>query len=228
VSAAGEDDLDMNFQLTDDQRAIKRTARELLASRYRPETVRALAADDRGFTDEQWAELAELGWPGVIVPEVDGGLGLGAVELVVIHEEIGYALAPSPLLSTISAALLLVAAGTEEQRRQWLPKLARGEVRGTVATWDEGSGPAPDSSELEPVGGRITGRKVAVPDAAAAQVMIVAGADSRHFIVRTEDPGVRIAPQPALDPTRKLYAVELTNAAAEELKASPREGTSHA
>src|SRR5437588_12910194 len=59
----------MNFELTDDQSSIKRTARELLAARYRPETVRELAADERGFSDEQWQELAELGWPGVVVPE---------------------------------------------------------------------------------------------------------------------------------------------------------------
>jgi alkylation response protein AidB-like acyl-CoA dehydrogenase len=215
----------MNFQLTDDQRAIKRTARELLASRYRPETVRALAADERGFTDEQWAELAELGWPGVVVPEADGGLGLGAVELVVIHEEIGYALAPSPLLSTISAALLLVAAGSDEQRRRWLPKLAQGELKGTVAIWDEGCGPAPDGSELEPTSGRLTGRKIAVPDAAAAQVMVVAGADGRHFLVRGDDPGVAIAPRHSLDPTRKLYTVDLEAATAEELEAPSPEKT---
>src|SRR5690242_1941707 len=114
----------MNFELTDDQLSIKRTARELLASRYRPQTVRDLAMDERGFTDQQWEELSQLGWPGVLVPEADGGLGLGAVELVVIQEEIGYALAPTPLLSTLSAALLLVASGSDEQRSRWLPQLA--------------------------------------------------------------------------------------------------------
>jgi alkylation response protein AidB-like acyl-CoA dehydrogenase len=218
----------MNFELTGDQRAIKRTARELLAARYRPDTVRELAGDERGFTDEQWQELAQLGWPGVIVPEEDGGLGLGAVELVVIHEEIGYALAPSPLLSTLSAALLLVAAGRPEQRREWLPPLAAGEVRGTVATWDERSDWAPDGSELEPVDGRVSGRKIAVPDAASAQLMIVAGADGRHFVVRTNDPGVNITPQPSLDPTRKLFTIELYGAAAEELSSGDRERITHA
>ncbi len=91
----------MNFEFTDDQRAIKRTANEFLAARYKLETVRSLAEDERGFTDEQWTQIADLGWPGVIVPESDGGLGLGAVELVVIQEEMGYALAPSPLLSSV-------------------------------------------------------------------------------------------------------------------------------
>ena len=213
----------MNFQLSDDQRAIKRTARDLLASRYRPETVRELADDERGFTDEQWLELAELGWPGVIVPEADGGLGLGAIELVVIQEEIGYALAPTPLLSTVSAALLLVAAGDQEQRSRWLPSLAAGETRGTVAVWDERSGWAPDGSELESVDGRLTGTKVAVADAASAEFVIVAGADARHSLVRSDDPGAEIAPERSLDPTRKLYTVKLSGACADQLRAGDGE-----
>ena len=106
----------MNFGFSDDQQAIKRTAREFLSARYPLATVRKLAEDDRGFTDEQWQELVELGWPGVIIPEDQGGLGLGAVELVVIAEEMGYALAPSPWFSTMCAALMLAAAGTDEQR----------------------------------------------------------------------------------------------------------------
>jgi alkylation response protein AidB-like acyl-CoA dehydrogenase len=218
----------MNFELTDDQRAIQRTARELLASRYKPETVRELAADERGFTESQWKELSELGWPGVIVPEEHGGLGLGAVELAVLHEEIGYALAPSPLLSTLSAAALLRAAGTPEQRQRWLPALASGEIKGTLAVWEERSGSAPDRSELEPTDGRISITKFAVPDASTADIVIVSGADGRHFLAETTAEGVEIAPQAALDPTRKLYTVILKEAPAEELKATERRQVSHA
>jgi alkylation response protein AidB-like acyl-CoA dehydrogenase len=218
----------MNFELTDDQRAIKRTARELLASRYRPETVRELAADERGFTDPQWQELSELGWPGVIVPEEEGGLGLGAVELVVIHEETGYALAPSPLLSTLSAALLLNAAGTPEQKQQWLPQLASGAAKGAVATWEERSAAAPDRSELEPAEGRITGTKIAVADAASADLLIVSGADGHHFLVDPRENGVEITPEKALDPTRKLYTVKLTNVPVQSLKDGTRDAVNHA
>jgi alkylation response protein AidB-like acyl-CoA dehydrogenase len=218
----------MNFELTDDQRAIKRTAREMLASRYRPETVRELAADERGFTDAQWQELSELGWPGVIIPEADGGLGLGAVELAVIHEEIGYALAPSPLLSTLSAALLINAAGTQEQRDQWLPQLASGERRGTIAVWEERSGAAPDRSELEPADGRMTGVKIAVPDAASADVLILSGADGRHFLVDAQGESIQITPEKALDPTRKLYRVTVTDAPAAELTAASGDAIAHA
>ncbi len=218
----------MNFDFTDDQRAIKRTARDFLAARYKLETVRELAGDDRGFTDEQWRALAELGWPGVIVPEADGGLGLGAVELVVIAEEMGYALAPSPLLSSISAALLLRAAGTEQQRERWLPALAEGSARGTVAVWDEHSGWAPDHSEAEPAAGALTTTKIAVADAASAEVVIVAGADGHHYLVQADAPGVSITPEESLDPTRKLFTVSLSGAPVEPLSAGDPERIGHA
>jgi alkylation response protein AidB-like acyl-CoA dehydrogenase len=218
----------MNFDLSDDQRAIKRTANEFLASRYKPETMRELAEGDRGFTDEQWRELAELGWPGVVIPEDDGGLGLGAVELLVIQEELGYALAPSPLFSTVSAALLLVAAGTDEQRERWLGRVARGEARGTVAVWDERAGWAPDRSEIETENGTLSAIKVAVSDAASADFVIVAGADGAHFLVQTDSPEVSITPCKPLDPTRKVFTVELDRAPAEPLAGGRGEEVGHA
>ncbi|MFZ0378399.1 MAG: acyl-CoA dehydrogenase family protein [Solirubrobacteraceae bacterium] len=209
----------MNFGFTDDQEAIKRTAREFLGSRYPLATVRALAEDGRGFSDAQWGELVELGWPGVIVPEDCDGLGLGAVELVVIAEEMGYALAPSPWFSTTCAALLLVAAGTSEQQERWLAPLARGELRGTVAVWDEHSGWAPDHSEVElSAEGTLSCVKIAVPDAASADFLIVSGADGRHWLVEPSADGVSIEPEEAIDPTRKLFRVELSGARAESLR----------
>jgi alkylation response protein AidB-like acyl-CoA dehydrogenase len=211
----------MNFEFTDDQQAIKRTARDFLAARYKLETVRELAESDRGFADAQWREIAELGWPGVIVPEDDGGLGLGAVELVVIQEEMGYALAPSPFFSSICAALLLVAAGTDEQRAKWLPQLASGDARGTVAVWDQGAGWAPDHSEAEAAGGTLTATKIAVPDAATADVLVISGADGRHYLVESTSSGVTIEPEMSLDTTRKLYKVSLDGSAAEALGHEP-------
>jgi alkylation response protein AidB-like acyl-CoA dehydrogenase len=211
----------MNFDFTDDQRAIKGTAHDFLAARYPPAVVRELAADERGFTDEQWQALAELGWTGLVVPEEDGGLGLGAVELVVIQEELGYALAPAPFFSSVGATLMLVAAGTPEQRERWLGPLAAGSVRGTIALWDEHAGWAPDHSEVEAAGGTLTATKIAVPDAAGADFVVVAGADGRHYLVETRAPGVEIAPVRGLDPTRKLFTVALSGAPAEPLALEP-------
>jgi alkylation response protein AidB-like acyl-CoA dehydrogenase len=89
----------MNFDLSDDQRTIKSTAREFLTARYPLAEVRRLALeDDRGFTDAQWSEMVELGWPEIAE--------LGTVEMIVVAEELGYALAPTPLQSTWAAGLL--------------------------------------------------------------------------------------------------------------------------
>jgi alkylation response protein AidB-like acyl-CoA dehydrogenase len=218
----------MNFEFTDDQQAIKRTARDFLAARYGSEVMRALAEDERGFTDEQWREVAELGWPGVLVSEEHGGLGLGAVELVVIAEEMGYALAPSPLHSDISAGLLLAAAGSSEQQERWLGPLAAGEVRGTLAVWDEQAGWAPDRSEVEASAGALTATKIAVPDAASTDFLIVTAADGGHYLVESGADGVSVVAEPGLDPTRKLFRVSLSGAPAERLPGGDAESVAHA
>ena len=86
----------MDFDFTDEQREIKSTAREFLASRFKPERVRELAESDSPYGDE-WEAICELGWPGIAIAEEYGGEGLGAVELIILQEELGYALAPTPV-----------------------------------------------------------------------------------------------------------------------------------
>jgi alkylation response protein AidB-like acyl-CoA dehydrogenase len=127
----------VNFDLSDEQREIKRTANEFLASRFKPEKVRELA-ESRSYDDALWREISELGWPGIAVAEEDGGQGLGAIELAVLLEESGYGLAPSPLLGTAGAALVISAAGSDDQRAEWLPKLASGEATGSFGGFAEG------------------------------------------------------------------------------------------
>ena len=101
----------MNFDFTDDQQAIKRTANELLAARFKPERVRELAEAGR-YDDDAWKEMSELGWAGIFIDEEHGGQGLGIVELAILTEELGYALAPVPFLSNAAAGLALQFAGT--------------------------------------------------------------------------------------------------------------------
>jgi alkylation response protein AidB-like acyl-CoA dehydrogenase len=119
----------VNFDLNDEQQEIKSTAKEFLANRFKPEKVRELS-ESRSYDDSLWKEIAELGWPGIAIAEDDGGQGLGIVELVVLLEESGFACAPSPLLGSAGAALVISAAGSDEQRSEWLPKLASGEATG--------------------------------------------------------------------------------------------------
>jgi alkylation response protein AidB-like acyl-CoA dehydrogenase len=125
----------MNFDLDDEQQEIKRTAHELLASRFKPEKVRELA-EARSYDDDLWKEISELGWPGIAIAEEDGGQGLGMVELAVLLEESGIACAPTPLLGTAGAALVISAAGSDEQRAEWLAKLASGEATGAFGGFD--------------------------------------------------------------------------------------------
>jgi alkylation response protein AidB-like acyl-CoA dehydrogenase len=188
----------MNFELTDDQRSIQRTARDFLAASYPPEEIRRLAYDTpRGFTDEGWARICELGWPALLVAEEHGGLSLGVVELAVVQEELGAALAPSPFLSTVVAAALIADAGSDAQRERWLPALAAGEARGTVATLREDDG------------------WTAVPDADGADVVVAR--DGERWALVTDASAEAVE---ALDPTRRLWRVQAEG----ELEPLPGDG----
>ncbi len=179
----------MNFDFTDDQQAIKRTARDLLAQRFKPDTVRELAEAGR-YEDSHWAELAELGWPGIFVAEEHGGQGLATVELAILMEELGYSLAPVPFLSNAAAGLVLQHAGTDDQRSKWLPGIASGEARGTV-------GIARD------------GEAALVPDADSADVIVLLeeGAGAVH-----EASACELEPVDAIDATRRYSRVRATGA----------------
>ena len=129
----------MYFDLTDEQQAIRSTAKEFLAARYKSERIRELAESETGFEQSGWDEMAELGWAGLALPEEWGGQGLGIVDLAVLFEEMGYALAPSPLFSNTIAGMALALCGSDEQRERFLRPLAAGQLRGVPALWDAGS-----------------------------------------------------------------------------------------
>ncbi len=201
----------MYFDLNDEQQAIRSTAHDFLASRYRSERIRELAESEQGFEQSDWDEMAELGWPGLALPEEWGGQGLGIVELAVLFEEMGYALAPSPLLSTTVAGLALAANGTDEQRERWLRPLASGELRGTLALFDAGTPATLGNFEMEAKaegdGFVLDGEKVLVMDAASAGFFLVATADGRRHVVERGADGVTVTPERSIDLTRRLHSV---------------------
>jgi alkylation response protein AidB-like acyl-CoA dehydrogenase len=131
----------MEFDFNDEQREIKSTAREFFAARFKPEKVRELAESDSPYDGALWREMCELGWPGVAVAEEYGGLGLGVVELVILQEESGYGLAPSPMISNAYAGALIETAGSDEQKQRWLPGIASGEARGAGEFTRDSDGP---------------------------------------------------------------------------------------
>jgi len=129
----------MDFDFTDEQREIKSTAHEFLGSRFKPEHVRELAEGDSPYSEDDWKAFCELGWPGIAIAEEHGGEGLGAVELIILLEELGYFCAPSPFISNAYAGAMIQAAGSDEQKAEWLPGITSGEARGAAEmTRDQG------------------------------------------------------------------------------------------
>jgi alkylation response protein AidB-like acyl-CoA dehydrogenase len=188
----------MNFDFTDDQQAIKRTAREFLESRYGPEKRRELA-ESGTYDDDLWREMCELGWAGIFIEEGHGGQGLGTVELVILMEELGYALAPCPFLSNAAAGLVLAHAGSEQQRERWLPGIASGEARGTVGTVrSEGGMPGgrPPDEEAAPL----------VPDADSAAVIVLLDGNSANLVDAAD---AQIEPVGTIDSTRRFATVRV-------------------
>ncbi len=170
----------MRFDFNDEQGEIKGTARQFIASRFKPDRVRELA--EAGTYDEGlWAEVAELGWPGIAIPEEYGGQGLGMVELVVLCEELGFACAPLPFLSNAAAGLAIEAAGTDEQKSRWLPGIASGEGRGAA------------------------GEASLIADGEGAAVVVVIGEEGASVL---DGPSAQLEPLDVIDATRRYSRVD--------------------
>jgi alkylation response protein AidB-like acyl-CoA dehydrogenase len=169
----------MDFDLNEDQKEIKRVARELLAARSPWGAVRE-AAEGGEYNRALWAELVELGWPGIAVSEEHGGQGLGAVALAVLLEELGYACAATPLLSTATAASVIDPCGSAAARERWLPALASGEATAGIG-----------SREL-------------AADAADAAVIVLLDGDEATLVARSD---AEVEPLDAIDSTRRYARV---------------------
>jgi alkylation response protein AidB-like acyl-CoA dehydrogenase len=170
----------MNFDFTDDQRAIKETARELLSKRFKLERLRELA-ESKAYADDAWAEVSELGWPGIFIAEENGGQGLGVLELVILLEEMGYVLAPLPYLSNAAAGLVLQETGSAER----LAGVASGEARGTVGVVKDG-------------------RANLVPDAEESDFIVLLDGTEATLVERSD---AQVEAIDAIDPTRRYATV---------------------
>ncbi len=221
----------MYFDLTDEQQAIRSTARDFLAARYKSERIRELADSETGFEQSDWEEMAELGWPGLALPEEWGGHGLGIVDLAVLFEEMGYALAPSPLFSNTIAGLALSICGSDDQRERFLRPLAAGELRGVPALWDAGSPASPGAFTMDAAADGddvvLDGEKVLVMDAAVADFFLVATADGRRHLVEAGSDGVTIVAEPSIDATRRLSSVRFEGVRVPAADSLPAEGADY-
>jgi alkylation response protein AidB-like acyl-CoA dehydrogenase len=224
----------MNFDFSDDQKQLRDTARKFLAEKCPPKAVRAVIDGKAPYDRDLWKGLAEMGFLGVAIPESYGGTGAGYLELCVIAEEMGRALAPVPFSSTVYlAAEALLLAGSEVQKQTWLPKIASGEAIGTLALFEGKGNPSPQAIKLAASNGVLDGVKKPVADGAIADFAIVAartGSSGREtdislFLVDMKAGGVEAKPLANIDPSHGQAEVTFKKCKADPL-GQPGEGWS--
>ncbi len=215
----------MDIGFSEEQELLRETARKFLDAECDSRFVRERMATAEAVTDPFWQQLAEQGWLGIVYPEECGGSGLGLVDLVVLMEEMGRRVMPGPFFSTVLLGGAAIAeAGSPAQRREWLPRIAAGETKATLAwtepalRWDA-AGIALPAREAG-AGFTLSGSKLFVGDAHLADILIVA-ARTRDgstmedgislFLVPKDTPGLSVTVQPTIDETRKLCEVRLDN-----------------
>ena len=168
----------MNVLPSEEELMVKNAAREFLDAECPPSLARAIEQDARGYSVELWEKMAALGWFGISLPEAYGGGGLPVAYLGLILEECGRAIAPVPLHSTATAALAIAGSGTEQQRRDILPRVARGDLIMTWAVPEQDPRLRPDAVQCRGVVDGdslvITGVKHFVDNYSAAELMVMA------------------------------------------------------
>ena len=212
----------MNFGFSEEQELLRSTARKFFENECPSTIVRTLMETPEGMTPALWSKLVEQGWLGLIYPEAYDGMGLGLVDLVVLMEEMGRAVVPGPYFSTVLlGALVILEAGNETQKKEWLPKIATGDRRVSLAWMEPSATLGPDGVTLpaaEKNGAyTLSGTKLFVPDAHTADAIVVAARTGMGkaedgvslFLVPRGTSGLDVKLLPTMDQTRKLCEVTL-------------------
>jgi alkylation response protein AidB-like acyl-CoA dehydrogenase len=200
----------VDFRLGEGQQLLVATARDFLRKRCPPELLAELAGDERGFPDDLWRAMAELGWVGLLAPAELGGSDGTLLDVMLLVEEMGRAGLPGPYVHSAAVATsILVAAGGDLQRRRLLPAMARGERRCALALLDERGELAPDAAGARVDGEKLTGRRRFVKDAHLAHDLLVwarDGAGPSLLLLERTRPGIALAPMPSMT-GEKLFEV---------------------
>ena len=212
----------MNFDFSDDQKLLKDQARKFLTDKCSRQVVRSvLDNSENQYSKELWQEVVNMGWTATAIPEEYGGLGLGMLELCVIAEELGRSLAPIPFSSSIYIfAEFLKAYGSVEQKQQYLPKIASGELIGSFAFPETKGTPRINSINSKVENNKLSGKKLPVNDGQIADILIVAANSDNNqnhnslslYIVETNQDGVSKKLLDTLDPTRPSSEVNFKDA----------------
>jgi len=195
----------MDLGLSEEQEMLKTSARDFLQKECPKQLVKQLDESDEGYSPELWRKMAELGWMGLVLPEEYGGSGGSFLDLVVLLEEMGYNILPGPFFSTVVlGGLSILAAGNEEQKKEFLPKVANGEIILTLALTEPTAKYDAASVKTKAVAGNgeyvINGTKLFILDANVADYLLCVARTKEGvkpedgitiFLVDAKSPGVK-------------------------------------
>ena len=198
----------MDFNLTEEQKILQKTARDFLGAECPSAFVREMETDEKGYTSELWNKMAELGWMALVIPEEYEGVGGSLLDLTVMLEEMGGACLPGPFFPTAVSCLGIMEAGDEGQMKEFLPRIGAGELILTLALTE------PLNTRYDPflIATRaerkedhyvINGTKLFVPDAHVADDFICVARTSGEpgskegitlFLVDSKSSGIQLTP----------------------------------
>lgn len=211
----------MNFEFSSDQRLLRDIARKFLEGQESIKKAREVMEGDHSYDETLWKSVIEMGWTATTIPEEFDGLGLGYLELCVIAEELGRSLAPTPFSSSIYLATeAILNYGTKEQKQNYLPKLAAGEIVGTLAHTETTTAPTQENLACELKKDQLNGSKIVVPDGDIANFAVVSAKDGNKVVLCLVDlaaKGVEIKRENTLDPSRSHASIVFKNAKVEVL-----------
>jgi alkylation response protein AidB-like acyl-CoA dehydrogenase len=211
----------MNFDFSDDQKLLQKTARAYLTDHAPLSVCRTVLEAEAPYSDTLWQGVAQLGWLGTAIPEAYGGAGFGRLELAVLAEEIGRALAPIPFSSSVYLATeAILQWGTDAQKHTYLPRLASGEWIGTFAHAELSGDYGPQGITTSLSEGTLRGTKVPVLDGGIAHFAVVTVKSARGIGLAVADlsgPGVERSTVRCIDPSRAMAMLRFHGTPAEAL-----------
>lgn len=213
----------MDFGFSADQEQLRAGVRRFLDAECPLDRVRQVMSAREPYDTGLWEKTSALGWPGLTIPEEFGGLGLAWEDLVVVAEETGRTLYPSPMLASAAAARAIAALGSTEQKQHWLATVASGELVATLAVLEESDDLSEAGVELAAVksgsGIVLSGKKMFVPWGQAAGLLLVAAREAGGvslFAVPSDAPGVSVTPLRLIDQTMRAAEVLLDGVVVDE------------
>ena len=217
----------MNFEFSDDQLVMKEEVRKLFEKEDSVKRNRNILEGDENFDKDLWNKVVEMGLTAITIPEEHGGIGLGFLELCVVAEEMGRAIAPIPYSSSVYlATTAIINSSNDDVKKEYLPKLAAGEMIGTFAHSEELGTPTSDNAKTTFQNGKLSGEKIAVPDGDIANLFVVSAKSGDKvglFLVDADSKGVEVSKAECFDGSRSYANISFKDADAKIIEDSSSE-----